>query len=113
MKLAVRTLGLALLPLFHRRVPTMLCEPLDAVRHGLSCISAQRFNGSGVEHHGVVPHITKHRNCLFAVRPTRVAHLRAAQAAHPSATSVFECAKKLRSLRLSRDDTAGLAVELM
>ena len=90
--------GLALLPLLHRRVPAILCEPLDAVCHGLSCIPAQCFPGLGVEYLGVVPQITKHRTCLFTVcsLSSWVAPLRAAQAAHPIAPTrqQSQCLKK-------------------
>ena len=41
-------------PLVHRRVPTILREPLDVVCHGLSCIPAQRslaISRSGATNH--------------------------------------------------------------
>ena len=88
--------GLALLPLLHRRVPTILCNPHDAVCHGFelhSCPTRPRvwrvIPGSCATNHKA-PHLfvsssLHHLQNRILWLSSWVAPLRAAQAAHPFA----------------------------
>ena len=103
--------GLALLPLLHPRVPAVLCEPLDVVCHGLSCISAERFPGRAIN----TSQITKHRTCLFTIHPTtHQMPLRASQAAPSFCTdsSAVSISEQVRLPMIASTKNRGSEVAL-